>query len=98
MIVLLTHLSDTTKNHLGKPHIEPIMADQDPRVGRETNTHIEFGPPKYQGTIREFARSELGANDLQYEKGETAEKMVVKAKLEVIEIKDKELQKKSETK
>lgn len=68
------------------------MAEEDNRVGNTTTTHIEFGPPKYQGTIREFARSELGANDLEYKKGEVAEKMVVKADLEVIEIKEKDLE------
>ena len=68
------------------------MADnQDSRVGKTTTTHIEFGPPKFQGTIREFARSELGVDDLEHEKGKKAEKAVVKAELEVIEIKEKRL-------
>lgn len=66
------------------------MADQDSRVGNTTTTHIEFGPPKYQGTIREFARTELGADDLAYEKEGEIEKMVVKAELEVIEVKKKQ--------
>jgi hypothetical protein len=66
------------------------MSEQDRRVGNTTTTHIEFGPPKYQGTIREFARSELGADDLAYEKGGKIEKMVVKAELEVIEVNEKQ--------
>ena len=67
------------------------MDDKDPRIGRTTTTHIEFGPPKFQGTIREFARAELGADNLEYKKGEKAEKMVVKAELEVIKVKEKEI-------
>lgn len=59
--------------------------------GKTTTTHLEFGPPKYQATVREFARSELGVDDLEYNKGETAEKVVVKAELEVIEKKEKNL-------
>jgi len=67
------------------------MDNKDNRIGNTTTTHIEFGPPKYQGTIREFARSELGADDLKYEKGDVAEKIVVKAELEVVEVKKKNL-------
>jgi hypothetical protein len=66
------------------------MTEQDRRVGNTTTTHIEFGPPKFQGTIRKFARSELGANDLDYKKGKKIDKMIVKAELEVIEVKEKE--------
>jgi len=67
------------------------MSNEDNKIGNTTTTHIEFGPPKYQGTIREFARSELGVDDLKYVKGDVAEKVVVKAELEVIEIKKKHL-------
>lgn len=67
------------------------MSNEDNKIGNTTTTHIEFGPPKYQGTIREFARSELGVDDLKYVKGDVAEKVVVKAELKVIEIKKKHL-------
>lgn len=58
---------------------------------KTTSTHIEVGPPKFQTTIREFARKELGIDDLEYEKGEKAEKAVLKAELELIDIEEKSL-------
>lgn len=68
------------------------MSEQDEViVGNTTTTHIEVGPPKFQTTIREFARKELGINDLDYEKGELMEKATIKAELEVIDIEQNSL-------
>lgn len=91
MLVLQSNYSEVTEDYLPREAKLPSMSEDD-RVGNTTTTHIEFGPPKFQGTIREYARVELGANDLEYEKGEYSEKMVVKAELEVIEVKTKQNQ------
>jgi hypothetical protein len=69
------------------------MSDQDSRVGKSTTTQLEFGPPKYVATIPERARRILGAMDdeLEYEKGEKVEKVVVTAELTVEEVYTKDL-------
>ena len=63
----------------------------DSSVGNSTTTHFQIGPPKYQGTVPELARSELDIGDLEYEKGERAERVVLKAELEVVEVKETKL-------
>lgn len=63
----------------------------DSPVGNSTTTHFQIGPPKYQGTVPELARSELDIGDLEYEKGERAERVVLKAELEVVEVKETKL-------
>jgi len=66
------------------------MAD-DEVVGNTTTTHFQIGPPKYQGTVPELARSDLGVDDLEYEQGERAERVVLKAELEVVKVKESQL-------
>jgi len=70
-----------------------IMSEKDSRIGNSTVTQLEFGPPKYVATIPERARRILGATDdeLEYEKGEKLEKVVVTAELTVEEVYTKEL-------
>lgn len=67
------------------------MTEQDSRVGNSTTTQLEFGPPKYVATIPERARRILGTRDLEYEKGEKVEKVVVTAELTVEDIYTKDL-------
>jgi len=71
------------------------MADTDggPEKGDTIHVTMEFGPPKYYGTIPEKARRGIGATDefLEYQKGELVDKVVVSGELEVTDVYRKEL-------
>jgi len=72
------------------------MADKDdegPKKGEKMHVTLEFGPPKFYGTIPERARRGIGATDenLGYEKGEYVDKVVVSGELEVTDVYRKEL-------
>lgn len=71
------------------------MADSDdkPQVGDKTLVQLEFGPPKYNAAIPLKSRRAIGAIDenLEYEKGERVEKVVVQGEVEVTNVYVKEL-------
>lgn len=70
------------------------MTESDgPNVGDKTIVQLEFGPPKYNATVPLRARRTIGAIDenLEYEKGERVEKVVVQGELEVTNVYTKEL-------
>ncbi|TKX39999.1 hypothetical protein [Halorubrum sp. CGM4_25_10-8A] len=70
------------------------MADSDkPKEGDKTLVQLEFGPPKYNAAVPLKARRAIGAIDenLEYEKGERVEKVVVQGELEVTNVYMKEL-------
>ena len=66
-------------------------AEREDIVGNSTSTHLKCGPPKFQTTIREFAREDLGIDELEYEQGELMEKATIKAELEVVKVEESEL-------
>ena len=66
-------------------------AEKEDIVGNSTSTHLKCGPPKFQTTIREFARDELGLDELDYKQGEVMEKATIKAELEVIKVEENNL-------
>lgn len=63
------------------------------RMDRSVSTTLEFGPPKFQATVPEHVRRILSVteDDLEYEKGEKVEKVVVSAELVVEEVYTKSL-------
>lgn len=65
--------------------------DTDPRIGKTLKTNLEFGPPKYTASIPKSARRSAGLTDLEYEKGESIEKVVVEAELTITDIYTKNL-------
>ena len=70
------------------------MADSEkPKVGDKTLVQLEFGPPKYNAAVPLRARRAIGAIDenLEYEKGERVEKVIVQGELEVTDVYMKEL-------
>lgn len=72
------------------------MANEDsnkPEKGDTMHVTLEFGPPKYYGTIPEKVRRGIGATDenLEYKKGEYTDKVVVTGELEVTDVYRKEL-------
>jgi hypothetical protein len=70
------------------------MTESDgPKVGDKTFVQLEFGPPKYNAVVPLRARRAIGAIDenLEYEKGERVEKVVVQGELEVTDVYMKEL-------
>lgn len=64
-----------------------------PQKGDTIHITMEFGPPKYYGTIPLTARRAISATDdhLEYEKGEYVDKVVVQGEFEVIDTYRKQL-------
>jgi hypothetical protein len=64
-----------------------------PQVGDKTLIQLEFGPPKYNAAVPVKARRAIGAIDenMDYEKGEFVEKVVVQGEVEVTNVYTKEL-------
>jgi hypothetical protein len=91
--VILKELQRVVSNTKYTRLLELNMSEEDARIGKTTTTQLEFGPPKYVATIPERARRILGATDdeLEYEKGEEVEKVVVTAELTVEEVYTKDL-------
>lgn len=71
----------------------PESENRKPEVGDTTLVQLEFGPPKYNATVPLRARRAIGAIDenLEYEKGERVEKVVVQGEIEVTDVYTKEL-------
>jgi hypothetical protein len=68
-------------------------ASDEPEVGDKTLVQLEFGPPKYNAAVPLRARRAIGAIDenLDYEKGEYVDKVVVQGEIEVTNVYRKEL-------